>query len=276
MYKKVMFAAITLALSLVLVSGVLAISNGRPDGNGHPMVGALFAEFDGDGVITVNDLVCSGSYAGPSADGQYDVFLTAAHCLAFAPFYGITEMFVSFDNDLLDVDGVAATIPSEAFYWDPAFGHDVGDLHDLGVVLLPVGSVVGIDPVQLPPAGYLTGLKQAGAVKDLNIEVVGYGAIPFWNQPGGTQFGFNGLRNTSESLVKGLTKSSLLFNQNVNATGLGGLCFGDSGSPQFIAGTTLIVSTTSGGDPNCRANNSNYRLDTDSARDFLGQFLALP
>jgi hypothetical protein len=116
----------------------------------------------------------------------------------------------------------------------------------------------------------------AGELKDLDVEFVGYGVVPTWKQPGGTRFDFDGVRRTSNSQVKGLTKSYLLFNQNVDAIGLGGACFGDSGSPQFIAGTNMIVSTTSGGDPNCRANSNNYRLDTDSARNFLGQFLNLP
>jgi len=49
--------------------------------------------------------------------------------------------------------------------------------------------------------------------------------------------------------------------------------YGDSGSPQFVPGTNMIVSTTSGGDVNCRATNYTYRLDTAGAREFLGQFL---
>jgi hypothetical protein len=76
--------------------------------------------------------------------------------------------------------------------------------------------------------------------------------------------------------IKGLTKANVLYNQNENATGDGGLCFGDSGSPQFLTGSWMVISVTSGGDVNCRANNYDYRLDTPQARQFLGQFLALP
>ena len=50
----------------------------------------------------------------------------------------------------------------------------------------------------------------------------------------------------------------------------------DSGSPQFLHNTTLIVSVTHGGDAVCRATSSNARLDTDAARAFLAQFVALP
>jgi hypothetical protein len=38
----------------------------------------------------------------------------------------------------------------------------------------------------------------------------------------------------------------------------------------------MIISVTSGGDVNCRANKYNYRLDTPQARSFLGGFLNLP
>ena len=124
------------------------------------------------------------------------------------------------------------------------------------------------------------GWKLAGEpscdVKDLNVEAVGYGVIPLWQQPGGTQFGWTGLRNMAKTNIKGLTKANILYNQYANATGDGGACFGDSGSPQFVAGSWMIISVTSGGDVNCRAHNYNYRLDTPQARSFLGQFLDLP
>lgn len=276
MRKRIFMILLVFALSISFVTHASAISNGEPDGNRHPMVGALFADFDGDGVISGFELDCSGSYAGPSQDGSYDVFLTAGHCLAFAPAFGISQFYVSFDNEIMDADGPSGLIPSVEFYWDPAFGHDSGDLHDLGVVLLPRGSVTGIDPVQLPPLEYMDGFVKAGALKDIVVEDVGYGVVPVWKQPGGTQFIFDGVRRTSLSPVKGLTKSNVLYNMNNDATGLGGVCFGDSGSPQFVAGTRMIISTTSGGDGNCRSNNHNYRLDTSAARNFLGQFLTLP
>jgi len=276
MRKKTLFLALVILVVLIPFTTVFAAWGGEPDGNQHPMVGAMYADFDGDGAISGFELICSGSYAGPSTDGAYDVFLTAAHCVSIAPAYGISEFFVSFDNEVLDADGPANLIGSVAFDWDPGFGHDQGDLHDLGVILLPAGSITGITAVQLPPAGFLDNLKSAGTLKDTSTELVGYGVVPFWQQPGGTQFSFDGVRRTAAGTIKGLTHAWLLLNQNQNATGEGGLCFGDSGSPQFVAGTTMIISTTTGGDPNCRANNYDYRLDTENARTFLSQYLPLP
>ena len=274
MLKKSGSVLALLSLALLFTTSVLAAWGGEPDGNQHPMVGALFFDFDEDGQITMFDLDCSGSYAGVSKDGLHDVFLTAAHCLAFTPSIGSPPAFISFDNDLSD--SVSGVIQAEDYTWNPKFGHDMGDLHDLGVVLLPAGSVSGIQPVELPPAGYMSDLLKKGALKDLDVDAVGYGVIPRWKQAGGPQFSFTGLRNMAKINVIGLTKANVLYNMNADATGDGGVCFGDSGSPQILAGTRMIISVTSGGDGLCRAHNYNYRLDTPQARQFLGQFLELP
>ena len=78
-------------------------------------------------------------------------------------------------------------------------------------------------------------------------------------------------------IIAGLTKSNVLDNQNPNGIGTGsGLCFGDSGSPQFDEGTLMVLSLTSGGNGQRNAGNYNYRVDTELAREFLGQLLALP
>jgi hypothetical protein len=50
----------------------------------------------------------------------------------------------------------------------------------------------------------------------------------------------------------------------------------DSGTPQFLHGTTRIVSVTTAGDHVCRATQFNARLDTDAARAFLAPYVALP
>lgn len=271
------------SLRFSMVAGVLlvaapvgAITNGVPDGNAHPMVGALFADFDGNGTISGDELVCSGSYAGRSKDGGADVFLTAAHCIAFGPDIGITQWYVSFDNAVLDANGPAGLIASVDFAWDPVFFFRRSDGRDFGVVLLPAGSVSGIQPVILPSAGALDALRQSAAIKDLAMESVGYGVTATFNQPGGVQFASDGVRHMVSTKIKGLTQAYVLYNESSNATGGGGTCFGDSGSPQFIAGTRQIVSVTFLGDPLCRATESNTRIDTPAARAFLGQYLNLP
>ena len=103
------------------------------------------------------------------------------------------------------------------------------------------------------------------------------GLTPVWEPAGPTFFTFDGVRRSGTSLVTGLTKSMLLYNQNPHGIGTGsGLCFGDSGSPQLERGSLRLLSVTSGGNGQCNSRVSNYRVDTPQARAFLGQFLRLP
>lgn len=107
------------------------------------------------------------------------------------------------------------------------------------------------------------------------VDIVGYGVTPNWARV---------VRPHSAPTVSArhvdhhcLTKSFLKYNQNPNGIGTGsGLCFGDSGSPQFEEGTLNVLSVTTGGNGQCNSSNSNYRVDTPLAREFLGQFLDLP
>jgi len=64
------------------------------------------------------------------------------------------------------------------------------------------------------------------------------------------------------------------------STGNGGTCYGDSGGPNFLGAganeTNIVAATTITGDTPCRSTNVDYRLDTPSARAFLGQYVKLP
>jgi hypothetical protein len=259
---------------LALPGTALAVWGGEPDGNGHPSVGAMYI-----GTPEGPFLICSGSYAGPSHDG-HDLFLTAGHCLPPAEL-GIPPFAfsVSFDNDASD--GIDSPITVVSYHQMPGFGHDRGDRRDLGILLLPTGSVAthfpGTPAVQLPSAGYLDQLKRDGELNFRIAEIVGYGVTPVWEPAGPTFFEFDGVRKVGTSKITGLTRSALIFNQNRHGIGTGsGLCFGDSGSPQFDEGTLLVLSVTSGGNGQCNSSNTNYRVDTPQAREFLGQFMALP
>lgn len=271
------FAMFTL-LALVGAPPALGVWGGEIDNGSHPMVGAIYADFNADTQITWDELACSGSYAGPSKDGASQVFLTAAHCVAWAPSAGIDTLYVSFDEDPQGGNGIPeGLIGTSVFVWDERYGHDWGNLYDSAVLLLPAESVAGIDPVQMPPAGYLDGLKRSGELQHMAIELAGYGVVPEWHQPGGTQFFFDGVRRTGSAEVTGLMRPWLRFQQNTNATGLGGICYGDSGSPNLLPGTRMVLSTTTGvAGVGCNAFGLGYRLDTPWAREFLGQFLVLP
>ena len=214
------------------------------------------------------------SLCWPSHDG-FDVFLTAGHCLPPAEL-GIPAFLlqVSFDED--GSDGVAGLITVESYHQMPGFGRDLGDLRDLGIMLLPRGSAAAT-PVELPPANHLDDLKQAGELRFRIVDMVGYGVTPVWDAPGPTFFDFDSVRKAGTSKIIGLSKANVRYNQNRDGIGTGsGLCFGDSGSPQFDEGTLMVRSVTSGGNGQCNANSHNYRVDTPQARDFLDDFLTLP
>jgi len=53
-------------------------------------------------------------------------------------------------------------------------------------------------------------------------------------------------------------------------------CTGDSGSPNLLGATDLVIAISIGGDFAYEAMNAALRLDTPSARAFLGPFVELP
>ena len=86
----------------------------------------------------------------------------------------------------------------------------------------------------------------------------------------------SGLPRSGTSIILGLGKAFVRFSQNDGIGTGSGLCFGDSGSPQIDQATQRVISVTTGGNVQCNANNYNHRVDTSTAREFLGQFLNLP
>ena len=246
------------------------IVNGTPTGNAYASVGSLLFDVNGDGQIIGDDQHCTGSLIAAT------VFLTAGHCIVFTP--PGTQFYVSFSPDLYAQSFSYITATSAVF--DPQFGHDlhwgnVENLHDLALVFLPPGSTAGLTPLQLPPAGLLDALVAKGGLRDQLFVNVGYGtsATPT-GQPG---FPYDGVRQASQSAFMGLQPTWLGLLENHNATGLGGDCYGDSGGPTFLDDNPdMVVATVSRGDIPCRASAWHWRLDTQEARGFLGQYVTLP
>lgn len=131
-----------------------------------------------------------------------------------------------------------------------------------------------IPPAQLPPAGLVDELNQRGGLRDELFVHVGYGVIAYHKQ-GPVSYELSDRRGmaTSSFMALGPDLLCLLINA---VTGDGGPCFGDSGGPEFLGDSNLIVSVTAGGDHQCRAMSLNYRLDVPSARTFLAGYVALP
>jgi hypothetical protein len=244
------------------------IVNGQPTGNLFPSVGALLFDYNRDGKLDGDDEFCTGSLISPT------VFLTAAHCVTdFAYTPPGSQWYVSFAPDLYAKN--IKTIKAVSYAWDPAYGHDQANLHDLAVIILPDGSTKGLTPYRLPTLGELDALQAKGGLNDALFYNVGYGTSSTrTGQPG---FPYDGKRSYSQSEYMGLQQYWLGLLMNTSATGLGGDCYGDSGGPKFLATNMGVVyATVTTGDMNCRATTWDYRTDTQSARDFLGQFVKLP
>jgi hypothetical protein len=108
---------------------------------------------------------------------------------------------------------------------------------------------------------------------------VGYGDRTVTNGPGGKTYGDVDTRYFATGTLNSVTPSWLHLSGNPSH-GDGGTCYGDSGGPNFLGAdsteTNIIAAITITGDAVCRATNVDYRLDTASARSFLGQYVPLP
>lgn len=243
-----------------------AIYNGYPATSAtFASVGALMYDFNGDGIINGDDEDCTGSLISPT------VFLTAAHCVSFLP--TDAQLYVSFAPDLY-ASGITV-IKATGFTFDPGYGHDNADLHDMAVVFLPSRATKGMATFKLPTAGYLDVLAAKGSLSGAEFYNVGYGtANTATGVPG---FPYDGTKKYSISVFSALEPNWLQLLMNTAATGDGGDCYGDSGGPKMLTSDpTTILATVTTGDYVCRATTKDYRLDTPTARAFLGQFVTLP
>jgi hypothetical protein len=242
---------ITLATLLLVAAPVQAITYGASDGNGHPNVGGLVSPTQySDGTW----LYCSGTLISST------VFLTAAHCDE-----GTARVIVTFDSAYQAGDKTY----TGTWYADPLYGQAQNDPHDLAVVVFDK-PVKGILPAELPTAGSLADLSGSQ-----QFTSVGYGAYEVTNEPGGHQYLYNDVRMVATGALNSINPSWLRISMNP-ANGNGGTCYGDSGGPNFLGATNIVAATTITGDAICRSTNVTYRLDTPSARAFLGQFVTLP
>jgi len=158
---------------------------------------------------------------------------------------------------------------SGTWHADPRYAQNQSDPHDIAVVVFD-RPIKGVTPAQLPAAGALSNLSGSQ-----QFTSVGYGAYEVTNDPGGHQYLYNDVRMVATGTLNSINPAWLRISMNP-ATGNGGTCYGDSGGPNFLGTTNIVAATTITGDAICRSTNVTYRLDTPSARAFLGQFVSLP
>ena len=277
-------AAWVLAALTLLAFGVAgpswAITGGQVDGTAHPNVG-MIVFYQPDGRFR-----CSATLVSPT------VLVTAAHCTdgvrgkVIATFEPVAPESPRAADDtgngqsatgyVAPVAGWLTGTPHAHPLWDGKL--QLNDRHDVGVVVLDA-TYDGATPAQLPPREYLAGLEQGnGGLSRQTFTVVGYGV--FFEKPSeGPQKPTavsDRTRRFTDAVGQNISSQVLKLAENEqDSRAGGGTCFGDSGGPVFHNG--LVVADTSFGPSQfCRSYGGYYRLDTDDARMFLDDYVAVP
>jgi secreted trypsin-like serine protease len=245
-----------LALVIVFVTAVgafpaHAITYGTKDGTSHPYVG-MIKFWDASGA----SWRCSGTALTST------VVLTAAHCTS-----GATTAKVWFAAEVPDVTvgGLQGTPHTHPSFISLSF-----TAPDVGVVVL--SKAVKLNAYgALPKAGSVPTL--AGSSKTSHA-TVGYGLQD-------TRTIANEITRYRGTVKIQQTGGSLgdyaQISSNSTPMWSGGTCAGDSGGPLFQQNTNVILAITSGGvNTNCKGASYDYRVDVDSARSFLSNYVTLP
>lgn len=169
MRRMVSIVAVLAAVLWLSVEPVGAITNGRPDGDGHPYTGNLVADYVTPGYM---EPVCTGTLVTSR------IVITSAHCLKAE--MDPDRVWFSFDS-VYHIGGSTlhhghmVTAVDPGIYHGQAgcacqYGNSRGGF-DIAVVHLD--EAVSITPAKLPPAGLLSSLDLRGA----HFTAVGYGLV---------------------------------------------------------------------------------------------------
>lgn len=267
MKKFIVLPVLLLGLILGMIGTAQAITNGQPDDDGHPYVGALVALNSAGGL----EEICSGSAISPK------VFATAGHCFPEDEDGGTALVtFVSDLRSATDNDIYEGT-------WErhPGFtsGSNCGKGEIAGSFCADVAVVLFKKPLRLPRYALLPELGLIDTLaNNTEIDLVGYGAKafnPFNNPPLPLS---NPLRLTAKAELipsEHLISDDFVKIRQKSGQDGGGVCFGDSGGPNLLKGTDIMVGTNSFvlDGPKCDGVAYIQRSDTEEVLSYLGSFL---
>lgn len=300
MSRRIWSVLVAVIALLMVATPAEAITHGQADDGAHPQVGEVlfYSPTRTDARFTDPGLwqTCTGTLVSPT------VVVTAGHCtfgtgsngrptpggsggndvwISFAetPDFSVLPPAANFapgNNAGRYTAWSAALNGSSSWIRATAYPHPQFDpaafvLHDLGVLVLS-------HPVTLPSYGKLPTAGLLDRLYDQDKKQL-YTFVGYGRQDSGpnTAAGANTRRRADLRLVnlngvQGLGMGiAAKFSSNADT---GGTCFGDSGGPFFVAGTTTLVAVDSFGNPNpnCSGTSGAYRLDQPDDLAFLATF----
>lgn len=289
---------LAVVLSLLSTGAALAVTNGQPDGDDHPYVGlVLFDSAPGtpgwrcSGSLIASDVVLTAGHCTDGADGaqvwfdagpiqQDQNYTSGSSCYVGGPY-----------TDYPCSGGVRGTPHTNPKYMSienhyggkglPSFSY-----RDVGIVVLD--EPIPMDRyAKLPAPGRIDTLKNKTP-----IDFVGYGVQYQAQVPG------NELNELPEQpppyyrwagpRVRLYAPSELVSGRFVHSAefmrlalnpggGSGGTCFGDSGGPDLLGDTDIILAVNSYvTNVNCAGVGYSSRVDIPQVLDWINSFLPDP
>jgi len=267
MRLRALVLAAAAAACLTLTGTAGAIIGGTPDA-AHPYVG-----LEDNGVFA-----CTGTLISPR------VLVTAAHCFSTSESAygtapdGAPRVEVTFaQQGFFDA---AAVFHMGNYYFDPGFFTASGkglpgfDTHDVAIIVLDA-------PVAMPQYGSLPALGQAA--RTARVDEVGYG-VQHLGKPDPCDPScrrvpdafFTRFAAPANVVSTGNRVAAEFIKLSANTSqAKGGTCFGDSGGPDFVAGTSIVLAENSFvTNLQCSGVTYSYRLDTAGAQMWIASAIA--
>jgi len=284
MKKTLLALMLTLALTFALVGNVGAVTNGQPDGDGHPYVGLLVFDY----APGSPGWRCSGALIAPN------VVLTAGHCTdgAVAARIWMNEdvTYDVFPFPLYPYGGPGSGAVEGTPYTNPKYSSDENpygggnglpafSYRDTGIVVLDTPIYMD-EYAELPTAGLADTLKNKTP-----MDFVGYGVQYQVQSPGSElpqpppYYRWTGPRirmyAPSEMVSGNFVHSAEYLRLAMNpGGGSGGTCFGDSGGPDLLGGTNIVLSVNSYvTNVNCSGVGYSARVDIPEVLEWINGFL---